>query len=279
MITRAGTDEGTETAAAPARASRLPAGAREVVLFGLALLAYQASRAIVIGDATSAVRHAWHIIDVERAAGIFWEPAIQGWATNHPNLVQGLNAGYLFAHPPVTAAFFVWLWRAHSDHCRLVRNGFLAANALALGVFVAFPVAPPRLAGADGLVDTLRQASGVNLHGGPLSGPFNPYAAVPSMHFGYALLVGVVIALCARRPWVRLVAPLYPALVFTTIVATANHFVLDAVAGGLVMGAGVAAALVASRSGAGVPRSPSLWDRWPTPAHRSLGSPSSTSCR
>ena len=81
-----------------------------------------------------------------------------------------------------------------------LRNGFLAANAIALVVFVAFPVAPPRLAGADGLVDTLRQASGVDLHGGPLSGLFNPYAAVPSMHFGYALLVGVAVAALAREP-------------------------------------------------------------------------------
>ena len=101
------------------------AGARELALFGLALLAYQASRAIVIGDAASAVRHAWHIIDLERA-GIFWEPAIQDWATQHPDLVQALNAVYLFAHLPVTAVFFVWLWRSHRDRYRVVRNGFLA---------------------------------------------------------------------------------------------------------------------------------------------------------
>lgn len=276
MIRNDDSGAGTRTTT---RTSRLPAGARELALFGLALLAYQASRAVVIGDAASAVRHAWHIIDLERAAGIFWEPAIQEWATRHPDLVQALNAVYLFAHLPVTAVFFVWLWRSHRDRYGVVRNGFLAANALALAVFVAFPVAPPRLAGADGLVDTLRQASGVDLHGGPLSGLFNPYAAVPSMHFGYALLVGVTVAVLARNPLVRAAAPLYPALVFLTIVATANHFVLDAVAGGLVMGAGVAGAVIVMRAGARTPRSPSLGDRWPTPTRRSLGSPSSTSCR
>jgi hypothetical protein len=272
-------DDTTERAPTPPGGTRLPAGVRELALFGLALLAYQASRAVVIGDAAGAVRHAWNVIDLERAAGIFWEPAIQGWTTGHPGLVRGLNAVYLLAHLPVTAVFFVWLWRSRRDRYRVVRNGFLAANAIALAVFVAFPVAPPRLAGADGLVDTLRQASGVDLHGGPLSSLFNPYAAVPSMHFGYALLVGVGITALARRPLVRAIAPLYPALVFLTIVATGNHFVLDAVAGGLVMGAGVAGALTAARAGVRSPGWPSLGGRWPTPARRYLGSPSSTSSR
>ena len=261
------------------RRPRVPAGVRQLGLFGLALVAYQVSRALVIGDATSAVRHAWDVIDLERAAGIFWEPAIQAWATAHPDLIRGLNAFYLLAHLPVTAVFFVWLWRSHRDRYAVVRNGFLAANALALAVFITFPVAPPRMTGADGLVDTLHRMSGVDLHGGPLSGLFNPYAAVPSMHFGYALLIGVTVAVLARRPAVRLVAPLYPAVVFLTIVATANHFVVDALAGGLVIGTGVAAAVLASRAGVAMPGWPSLGGRCPTPAQRSLGSPSSTSCR
>jgi len=160
-----------------------------------------------------------------------------------------------------------------------VRNGFLAANGIALAAFVTFPVAPPRLAGADGLVDTLRGTSGVDLHGGMLSGWFNPYAAVPSMHFGYALLIGVTVAVLARNRVVRVVAPLYPALVFLTIVATATHFVIDAMAGGAVTGLGIAAAVVAWRTGVAVPRWPSLGTRCPTPAHAPLSSRFSTSCR
>jgi len=254
--------------------AQMPAGVRQLMLFGLALLAYQASRAVVIADASTAMRHTWDVIDVERAAGVFWEPAIQDWANGYPDLVRGLNALYLFAHLPATAVFFVWLWRSHRGAYRTVRNGFLAANGIALAIFVTFPVAPPRLSGADGLVDTLRQTSGVDLHGGMLSGWFNPYAAVPSMHFGYALLIGVTVAVLARHRIARLVAPLYPALVLLTIVATGNHFVLDAAAGGLVMGLGMAGALV-TRSGVAMPGWPSLGRRWPTP----FRSPSSTSCR
>jgi uncharacterized membrane protein (Fun14 family) len=230
------------------RARRLPPGVRELALFALALAAYQASRAIVIGDATGAVRHAWDVIDLERGAGVFWEPAIQGWATGHPGLVQGLNAFYLLAHLPMTALFFVWLWRTRRDRYAVVRNGFLAANAVALGVFIAFPVAPPRLVGADGLVDTLRQASGVDLHGGALSGLFNPYAAVPSMHVAFALMIGMPLAVLAKHRAVRWFWTAYPLLVTFVIVMTANHFVFDAILGALTAGCAYAAAFQLARA-------------------------------
>ncbi|MGD9573367.1 MAG: phosphatase PAP2 family protein [Thermoleophilia bacterium] len=220
---------------------------RELGIFALALLAYQASRAVVIGDAATALDNTAAIVDAERALGIFWEPAVQGWAAGHEGLLHVLNQFYLFAHLPVTAAFFVWVWRRRRPAYRVLRDGFLAANAIALAVFVALPVAPPRLAGLDGLDDTLRTVSGVDLHGGVLSGFFNPYAAVPSMHAGYALLVGVGVALLARRAWVRALALVYPAVVVLTIVATANHFVLDAVAGALVMALGLGGAALARR--------------------------------
>lgn len=221
---------------------------REAMVFAGALIAYQASRAVVIGDSGTALRNTAAIVDAERATGLFWEPAIQAWAHGIDGLIPALNHFYLLAHLPVTAAFFVWMWRRRRPAYRLLRDGFLAANAIALTVFVVVPVAPPRLAGLDGLDDTLRTVSGVDLHGGAMSGWFNPYAAVPSMHFGYAVLVGAGVAALTRRRSVGLVALAYPALVFLTIVATANHFVLDAVAGVVVMAAGVGgAAAVHSR--------------------------------
>jgi prepilin signal peptidase PulO-like enzyme (type II secretory pathway) len=100
---------------------------------------------------------------------------------------------------------------------------------------VVFPVAPPRLMTSEGFIDTLSIISGIDLHAGSLSGWFNPFAAVPSMHFGYALMIGVVVAVLARHWAVRILALTYPLLVFITIVGTANHYVLDALAGGAVM--------------------------------------------
>ena len=207
----------------------------EVMLFAGALLVYQLSRAFVIGDASDAVRNAWEIIDIEKASGIFFEASVQNWMLDNLHLAQFLNHFYVWAHLPVTAAFFVWLYRARREQYPFVRNAFFVANGMALAVFVVFPVAPPRLMTSEGFIDTLSIISGIDLHAGSLSGWFNPFAAVPSMHFGYALMIGVVMAVLARHWAVRIAVLTYPVLVFIAIVGTANHYVLDALAGGAVM--------------------------------------------
>lgn len=211
----------------------------EVALFALALLLYQGSRALVIGQPSTAFENAAGIIHWEKSSGLFVETSIQGWVLNHVELAEALNYFYLYAHWTVTPLFFVWLYRRRRPAYPYVRNAFLAANGIALIVFMVYPVAPPRLAGVgDGFVDTLHQISDVDLHGGVLSGWFNPHAAVPSMHFGYALMIGMV-ALVLVRSWpMRALAIAYPAAVFVTITGTANHYVLDSFAGGLVVGAG-----------------------------------------
>ena len=218
----------------------------EVAVFALALVVYQASRALVIGSPATAFDNARSLIRLEKGTGLFVETAIQARMLPHVRLVETLNVFYLTAHWIVTPVFFVWLYRCRRHAYAAVRNAFLVANGLALVVFMLFPVAPPRLAGGrEGFVDTLDRVSDVDLHGGVLSGWFNPYAAVPSMHFGYAALIGVVTAAQVRRPWVRALAPAYPAVVLLTIVGTANHYVIDAIAGGLAMAVGGAAVALA----------------------------------
>jgi len=215
----------------------------EILLFAAALLVYQGSRALVIGDPATAFRNAHDVMGVEKAAGVFVEPSVQRMLMDHETLVTLLNQFYMSAHWVVTPLFFVWLYRRRRHAYPYVRNAFLAANGVALAVFMLFPVAPPRLAGGrEGLVDTLHAVSGVDLHGGLLSGWFNPHAAVPSMHFGYAFLIGVVGVALVRDPLARIALAAYPALVLVTIVGTANHYVLDAAAGGAVMLLGLAAA-------------------------------------
>ena len=228
-----------------ARLTAMRPGLRELLLFAGALLAYQASRAVVIGDAATATAHAWDVLSLERGLGLDVEAAIQDWAATMPGVPESLNAFYLAGHLPITAAFFAWVFTRRRHAYRVLRDGFLVANALALCVFVAFPTAPPRLTDGAGLVDTLRAESGVDLHGGPLAGWFNPYAAVPSMHFGYSLLIGIGVAALTRSWVARLAALSYPVLVFGAITATGNHFVLDAAAGALVMGLGIAVVLIA----------------------------------
>lgn len=215
---------------------------REVGVFALALVVYQASRALVIGSPATAFRNARSLIGFEKGSGLFVETSIQQRMMEHVRLVEILNLFYLTAHWIVTPLFFVWLYRRRRDVYPLVRNAFLVANGVAIVVFMVFPVAPPRLAaGREGLVDTLRTVSSVNLHGGVLSGVFNPYAAVPSMHFGYAALIGVVAFVLVRSWPLRALALAYPAVVFLTIVGTANHYIVDALGGGLVMALGAVA--------------------------------------
>lgn len=225
-----------------ARAIRRPFARRpwtfEVFLFALALVIYQVSRALVIGDTTQAFRNAAEVVHWEKTSGLFVEMDIQHWTLGHLNFAKALNYFYLYGHWTITPLFFIWLYRRRPRVYPYIRNAFFAANAMALIMFVAFPVAPPRLLTSTGFVDSLSRISDIDLHGGKLSGWFNPYAAVPSMHFGYALLIGVAAFVLLRQWPLRLGALIYPAFVFITITATANHYVIDSVAGSIVIGLG-----------------------------------------
>lgn len=213
----------------------------EVALFLSALVVYELSRALVIGDPSRAFSNAQNLIGWEKAKGLFVETDVQDFFFNYPNVIRALNYFYIYAHWIVTVAFFVWLYRRRPQWYPYVRNAFFAANALALIVFMVFPVAPPRLISGT-FVDTLRTISGIDLHGGRLSHFFNPYAAVPSMHFGYALMIGVVAALLLHNWPLRAIALAYPAVVFFAIVGTANHYVVDSFGGAIAVFLGFAIA-------------------------------------
>lgn len=222
----------------------------EILLFVGMLAVYQLSRALVIGDGTDAVRNALDVINLEKAVGLFFESNVQQAVLEHLHITQALNQFYIWAHLPVTALFFVWLYRRRTAVYPFIRNAFFVANGLALAVFVVFPVAPPRMMHSQGFIDTLSIISGIDLHAGHLSGWFNPFAAVPSMHMAYALMVGLVAALLVRSRALKALMLLYPVLVFVTIVGTANHYVLDAFAGAAVMLAAFAVTALATRAAA-----------------------------
>ena len=223
----------------------------EMTLFALALLFYEVTRALVVGEPWRAFHNAWGLIRWEKATGIFVETDIQDFFLNHLGLVSILNYFYISAHWIVTTLFFVWLYRSRPKLYPYIRNAFFAANAVALAVFVLFPVAPPRVMNDVGFTDTLQRISGIDLRAGRLASLFNPYAAVPSMHFGYAFMVGVVAAFLLRAWPLRALALAYPVVVFLTITGTANHYVLDSVGGALaiLVGFGAVAAWHVARSG------------------------------
>ena len=177
------------------------------------------------------------IVHLEQHLHVFGERAVQHAADAVPGAPTLLGIAYIAMHFLGTTAFLVWLYRRHREHFAIVRNTLIAATGIALTLYVVFPAAPPRLA-ALGFTDTVSKHAGVNLSSDVLGSLYNPFAAVPSLHFGYALLVGVTIAAIGRRPVVRVLALSYPLVMLLVIVATGNHFFFDAAGGALAIGAG-----------------------------------------
>jgi PAP2 superfamily len=197
-----------------------------VTLYGI----YELTRGTVDGSWTLARAHAAEIVRVERELGMFWEWDVQRWAQALPGLPALLGLAYVVLHVVCTIAALVWVYRRHREHFALLRTVLVAASGLALIVYIVYPTAPPRLARL-GFVDTVTNHAGVNLNSELLGQLYNPIAAVPSLHFGYALIVGVAVSALARSRTVRTLAAVYPALMLFVIVATGNHFWIDAAAG------------------------------------------------
>jgi len=158
-------------------------------------------------------------------------------------LVDALNAMYLYGHLPVILVVAVWLYFRHRPQYLLMRNAFLISGAIGLTVYALFPVTPPRLMPEGlGFTDTVFSQYGVSR----VANPWflrNEYAAVPSLHFGWNLLAAVAVWLASRDVALRSFAVLMPLATLAAIVLTANHYILDAVAGVLAIAAGMAAAI------------------------------------
>jgi hypothetical protein len=225
------------------RARRLAVRVDPFVQIGLVIAlaeAYRLLRRVLPTDWPQAIANAQRIERLERATHTAWEQGIQSWFLQFPELVKGMNWFYLSSHFFVTGAFFVWLYWRNREGFSIYRDGFLLATAIALVIHWRYPTAPPRLANMK-VEDTIDLYSGVNI-GGPHHERFaNPVAAVPSLHAGWALALGIGVFHYARHYLVRAIGVLYPAAVLLTIVVTGNHFIFDAVAGALVMAVGFAA--------------------------------------
>jgi hypothetical protein len=173
------------------------------------------------------------IVALEKHLHVFWEQTVQNAVESVSFLPALLGFAYMALHFFGTAAFLVWAYRRRRDSFPIIRTTMIFSTALALVGYRLFPAAPPRLADL-GFSDTVSSSTGLNLSSDALGALYNPIAAVPSLHFGYALIVGVALATLARGRVVRLLGAVYPLVMLTVIVATGNHFFVDAVLGGLV---------------------------------------------
>lgn len=220
--------------------------AAEIFLLVATLPLYYLVRGLTNTDTRidEAVQRGIDIINIEKSFGIFWEVEMQGWVLGYQWLVDFFNFFYLFGHLPVIGVLAVWMYFWHKPQYLLMRNAFLLSGAIALIFYVNFPTAPPRLlpdALGFGFVDTVFDQYNT---GRPFTfGAFvNEYAAFPSMHIGWNLLAGIAVWMASKNIFVRAFAVLMPAVMTADIIFTGNHYIIDALAGFVVMmiGLGIA---------------------------------------
>ena len=209
---------------------------RQLALFAGAYYAYRLVRGFVDGQASLAFDHARMLVDAERAMGLFFEPGLQAWAKGEEWLLTFANWMYVNSHFLVTTTFLVWLYIARNHAFYFVRNMFMVAMGFALVGYLAYPTAPPRFLPEWGFTDTVANFVGESAENSA-DVLYNPFAAAPSMHVAFALMIAIpAFRLVRRRPLKALWAA-YPALVTFVVVVTANHYWVDAVLGAIVAGA------------------------------------------
>jgi hypothetical protein len=209
------------------------------------LLAYQVARGIADRNPSKAFENALTVIDVEQRADALFELTFQRWIHSSEFLTTLTSWTYWMSQFTVVGLALLWVYLRRNDAFLRFRNTIMLANVIGLAGYALLPTAPPRFFPGHGFVDTLAAHSGVNHGSGLVELASNPYAAMPSLHAADALIVGVVMAMLVRRRIFKAIWLIWPAWVWFTVMATANHFWLDIVAGIAV--AGVAAAVIYRR--------------------------------
>jgi hypothetical protein len=215
---------------------------RESLVILLGALLYFFVRGLMHSQTSLAMAHGRGVISLERTLGIFHEPWLQSQILPHEWLVMLFNRIYIFGHWPVIVGTMIWLIWKHPEKFSRYRSALLISGAIGLVVFVLMPVAPPRFLVGQGFIDT------VTLHSDAyrvLQPPSltNPYAAIPSLHVGWNLLMGVAIFLHSRNRWAKTFGVVMPLVMWSATVLTANHYLIDGILGSAVALTGLAIAI------------------------------------
>jgi membrane-associated phospholipid phosphatase len=242
--------------------ARLPKGwgdlGRQIGILVGVDLAYELVRGIADSQRADAIAHGSQVISFERSTHTFFEPSLQAFFLPAHWLIDVANQVYLNAQFSIALGFLVWLYLFRNDAYYFVRNMFVVSMGLALVGYTLYPTAPPRMFPEHGFIDTITDFSNVN-HDSALAKIFiNPYAAVPSMHCAFALMIGGTGLMVCRRWFSRAFWVFWPLLIAWVTIVTANHYWADVALGWLVA---AAAALAAARLLA--PARPEAWS-WPS---------------
>ncbi|NKQ24526.1 phosphatase PAP2 family protein [Streptomyces galbus] len=213
----------------------------EILLIAVSYWTYSLIRNAVPEQRHEALRNADRVWALEHHLGLAVEQSVNDAVNSVTWLIVGMNYYYATLHFVVTLGVLVWLYRSHPGRYAAARTVLFATTAVALVGYYLYPLAPPRLMNGSGFVDTvLAHRTWGSMASGDLKNMSNQYAAMPSMHIGWSLWCGLTLFALARVPWVRVLGLLYPVLTLVVIVATANHFWLDAVGGVLCLAFGCA---------------------------------------
>ncbi len=222
------------------RGSFLPHGwldvIRQLLMFATAYVGYEVVRGLV-GVTSSSYKpfgDAYNIINFERTLHVFVEPNIQSWVTGHEHwLLDIADWTYLNAHFALTVGALVFIYMRRNDSFYFVRNMFMIAMLIALVGYSVYPTAPPRLLTQWGFTDTIQQFTHVTIESGPSSALLNAYAAVPSMHVCFALMIGLPMSQLVHSRVARVLWRIYPAFIAFVVIVTGNHYFTDVFLGAL----------------------------------------------
>ncbi len=209
-------------------------GIAECGLMVALFLMYYVTRGVAAGKEAVAFGHAREVMHFEQRLGLFREIALQTTFLTEPTFVRLLNFVYAYTHLAVLIVFAIWVFTLHSDRYQEIRNTFLAILGTGLAIYILFPLAPPRLFPYTGFVDTLQLYSGINYDQQSIAMLYNPFAAMPSLHVGFALFSGIGVIMVGRRKIHWLIGIAYPVLMATAVVGTANHYILDVIVGSFI---------------------------------------------
>jgi len=211
---------------------------RELIIIALIYGTYRLISGSIPLEEDVAMDNAYSIIDAERFLRIFTERDFQSFFLGNALLVGLVNVLYTICYYPAFFLFGAWAFMRHRKTYYVVRNVFAVSAVIALTCFALFPAAPPRMLSELGFVDTMTHSGvkGLNNDSSVARALGNPYACMPSLHFGWTFLIGTATVYVARPRWLKVVGALVPFCMLVAIVATGNHFFLDAVAGGVVIG-------------------------------------------
>lgn len=204
---------------------------RELVAVAVAALVYYLVRGAVSDRAQEAFQRGRDILELEQRFWLDWETSIHESILGSNALIDFANGAYFWGHMPLLIVLAVWLWRSHRTIWRTFRNALLISAAVGMVCYFLFPTAPPRLMPDLGYIDTLALRAAPAYQAQEVGLFVNPYAALPSLHVGWALLAGLAVWQTSRHALMRAFAVAILLSQSWAVVATANHWTLDAFAG------------------------------------------------